>query len=114
MIWGSISACTAAVQSYEALLGVRVLLGVSEAVFFPGAIYLLSSWYAKNELGVRIAGQRDLLKNQKKRFLADTDMFSGLYFFQQFGNAFGGLIAAGLLRLDGVHGIAGWRWLFIV
>jgi len=39
---------------------------------------------------------------------------SGLYFFQQFGNAFGGLIAAGLLKLDGVHGIAGWRWLFIV
>ena len=38
----------------------------------------------------------------------------GLYFFQQFGNAFGGLIAAGLLKLDGVHGIAGWRWLFIV
>jgi hypothetical protein len=41
-------------------------------------------------------------------------IISGLYFFQQFGNAFGGLIAAGLLKLDGVHGIAGWRWLFIV
>lgn len=57
MIWGSISACTAAVQTYEALLGVRVLLGVSEAVFFPGAIYLLSAWYSKHELGVRIAGK---------------------------------------------------------
>jgi len=41
-------------------------------------------------------------------------MSAGLYLFQQFGNAFGGLIAAGLLKLDGVHGIAGWRWLFIV
>jgi MFS family permease len=57
MIWGSISACTASVQTYEALLGVRVLLGVSEAVFFPGAIYLLSAWYSKHELGVRIAGE---------------------------------------------------------
>jgi len=57
MIWGTISACTATVQTYEALLGVRVLLGVSEAVFFPGAIYLLSAWYSKHELGVRIAGQ---------------------------------------------------------
>jgi MFS family permease len=57
MIWGSISACTASVQTYEALLGVRVLLGVSEAVFFPGAIYLLSAWYSKHELGVRIAGK---------------------------------------------------------
>jgi MFS family permease len=57
MIWGTISACTATVQTYEALLGVRVLLGVSEAVFFPGAIYLLSAWYSKHELGVRIAGK---------------------------------------------------------
>lgn len=29
-------------------------------------------------------------------------------------NAFGGLIAAGILKLDGVHGIRGWRWLFIM
>lgn len=110
MIWGTISACTAAVQSYEALLGVRVLLGVSEAVFFPGAIYLLSAWYSKHELGVRIAGR---CKNQTL-FKWQRLTRAGLYFFQQFGNAFGGLIAAGLLRLDGVHGIAGWRWLFIV
>ncbi len=41
MTWGAISACTAAVQSYGALLGVRVLLGASEAVFFPGALYFL-------------------------------------------------------------------------
>ena len=34
IIWGSISAATGAVQSYGALLGVRVLLGASEAVFF--------------------------------------------------------------------------------
>lgn len=93
MIWGGISACTALVKTYEALLGVRVILGVSEAVFFPGAIYLLSAWYTKNELGRRIAG---------------------LYLAQQIGNAFGGLLAAAILTMDGTHGIAGWRWLFIM
>lgn len=69
------------------------MLGFVEAVFFPGAIYLLSAWYTKNELGRRIGG---------------------LYIGQQVGNAFGGLIAAGCLKLDGAHGIAGWRWLFIM
>lgn len=66
---------------------------ISVASFFPGAIYLLSAWYTKNDLGKRIGG---------------------LYFAQQIGNAFGGLIAAGCLTLDGRYGIRGWRWLFIV
>ncbi|KAL1853866.1 hypothetical protein Plec18170_005258 [Paecilomyces lecythidis] len=92
-VWGTISACTAAVQSYSALLAVRVILGAVEAVFFPGVIYFLSAWYTKEELGKRLAV---------------------LYIGQQLGSAFGGLIAAGVLHLDGVHGIAGWRYLFIV
>ncbi|KAL7424529.1 hypothetical protein Q5752_000213 [Cryptotrichosporon argae] len=86
-IWGTISACTAAVHSYQALLGVRVLLGVAEAVFFPGVMY------KKGELGTRIGV---------------------LYIGQQVGNAFGGLIAAGCLKLTNVHGISAWRWLFII
>lgn len=92
-LWGCISAATAAVQSYGQLLAVRAILGAAEAVFFPGAIYYLSAWYTKVELGKRIAG---------------------LYIAQQVGNAFGGLFAAAILQLDGVHGIRGWRWLFII
>lgn len=93
IIWGSISAATAAVQTYGQLLAVRTILGVVEAVFFPGAIYFLSAWYTKRELGKRIGG---------------------LYIAQQVGNAFGGLFAAAIGKLDGTHGISGWRWLFIV
>ena len=93
VLWGAVSAITAAVQSYKSLLAVRAILGGCEAVFFPGAIYYLSAWYKKQELGKRVAG---------------------LYIAQQFGNAFGGLFAAGVLQLDGAHGIAGWRWLFIM
>ena len=93
VIWGVVSTCTAAVKTYETLLIVRVFLGVTEAVFFPGAIYYLSAWYPKNELGKRLAM---------------------LFVFQMVGNAFGGFVAAACLTLDGRHGIAGWRWLFIV
>ncbi|KAK7994152.1 hypothetical protein PG989_007533 [Apiospora arundinis] len=92
-IWGCVSAATAAVQSFQGLLAVRVFLGVTEAVFFPGVIYFLSAWYTKSELGKRLAG---------------------LFIAQMVGSAFGGFVAAACLTLDGRHGIAGWRWLFIV
>ena len=92
-IWGCISASTAAVKTYGQLLAVRAILGAAEAVFFPGAIYYLSAWYTKMELGKRIAG---------------------LYIAQQVGNAFGGLFAAAILQLDGTHNIRGWQWLFII
>ncbi|KAF2152784.1 MFS general substrate transporter [Myriangium duriaei CBS 260.36] len=93
ILWGTISALTAIVKTYSQLLAVRAILGGAEAVFFPGAIYYLSAWYPKAELGKRIAG---------------------LYIAQQVGNAFGGLFAAGILQLDGAHGIRGWQWLFII
>lgn len=70
-----------------------MFLGVTEAVFFPGVLYLLSAWYTKNELGKRVAA---------------------LFMFQMLGSAFGGFVAAACLTLDGRYGIAGWRWLFIV
>ena len=93
-VWGAVSACTAAVHSFGGLIAVRILLGVTEAPFFPGAIMLMSSWYTRNELALRI---------------------SWFYSGNALANMFGGLIAAGVLgNLDGAHGISGWRWLFII
>lgn len=93
MIWGGVSGATAAAQNFSALLALRVFLGITEAVFFPGVIYFLSAWYTKNELGKRLAV---------------------LFIFQMLGSAFGGFVAAACLTLDGRYGLAGWRWLFIV
>jgi MFS family permease len=75
------------------MVAIRAILGAVEAVFFPGAIYYMSSWYNKQELGKRLGW---------------------LYIAQQVGNAFGGLFAAAVLKLDGVHGLNGWQWLFII
>ncbi|KAL9114430.1 MAG: hypothetical protein Q9227_001511 [Pyrenula ochraceoflavens] len=87
--WGVISACTAAVQSYGGLIAVRICLGIAEAPFFAGAIFLMSAWYTRAELAHRIAW-----------------FYSG----NSLANMFGGLIAAGVLgNLDGNKGIAGWR-----
>jgi MFS family permease len=93
-LWGVISASQAATHSFGGLLACRILLGVVEAPFFPGAIMLMSSWYTRKELAHRIAW-----------------FYSG----SSLANMFGGLLGAGILgNLNGAHGIAGWRWLFII
>lgn len=92
-VWGVISGCTGAVQSYAGLAVCRVVLGFAESAFFPGAVYLNSCFYTKKQMALRTA-----------------ILYSG----SQIGNAFGGLFALAILNLNGVHGLKGWRWLFIV
>lgn len=48
--------------------------------------------------------------NRRQFALRTAILYSG----SQIGNAFGGLFAIAILNLDGVHGLEGWRWLFII
>ncbi|KAF5568784.1 allantoate permease [Fusarium phyllophilum] len=94
ILWACVSACTAATSSPAGLLIVRFILGIVEAPFFPGAIYYLSTWYTKEELGTRMA------------LLVCGILLS---------NCFAGLISAGILSsMAGVGHLAAWRWLFIL
>ncbi|KAF3937908.1 hypothetical protein ABW19_dt0209508 [Dactylella cylindrospora] len=91
--WATVSACTALVQNYGGLVATRFMLGFVEAPYYPGALYILSIFYTRKELAARIAW---------------------LYTGQVVSTACSGLIAAAVFEtLDGAHGIAGWRWLFI-
>ncbi|KAI1135846.1 putative MFS transporter [Hypoxylon sp. FL0543] len=93
-IWGTISAAQAATQTFASLVACRFFLGFAEAPFFPGAIFLMSSWYTRSELALRIAW---------------------FYCGHSFANAFGGLLGAGVLaNMSGARGVSGWRWLFII
>ncbi|KAK2935242.1 MFS transporter superfamily [Fusarium oxysporum f. sp. vasinfectum] len=93
-VWSAVSASTAAADNFGHLITVRCLLGIAEAPFFPGVFFLLSCWYTRGELGLRMA-----------------ILYSGLVV----ATAFSGLIAAGVFsNLDQVRGLAGWRWLYII
>lgn len=93
-LWGVVSTCNAAAKNFTQLVVIRFFLGFVEAPFFPGAIFLMSSWYTRAELTRRI---------------------SWFYSGNALANMFGGLLGASILGdLDGDLGIAGWRWLFIV
>ncbi|KAI4179785.1 MAG: hypothetical protein L6R41_007634, partial [Letrouitia leprolyta] len=94
IVWGAVTCCMAAVQSYRQLVALRFLIGVFEAGFAPGVLLILSSWYKREE--------------QSKRFAVyvSAAILSG---------AFGGLLAGVITKdLEGAHRLRGWRWLFIV
>src|SRR5437016_11325966 len=46
-LWGITMITFGFVKKWTDLIGLRVLLGLLEAGFFPGSVYLLSTWYTR-------------------------------------------------------------------
>ncbi|KAF8839408.1 MFS general substrate transporter [Paxillus ammoniavirescens] len=94
VLWGLTSALTGITKNFAGIIVCRIFIGLPEAAFYPGAIYLLSRWYTRKELAFRSA-----------------ILYAGLLV----SNAFGSLWAAGILgNMEGRMGIAAWRWLFYI
>jgi MFS family permease len=49
MLWGSVVACMAAIQSPGQLHALRFLLGITETRYSPSVLSMLSMWYRRNE-----------------------------------------------------------------
>ncbi|CAL8582723.1 hypothetical protein XPA_008371 [Xanthoria parietina] len=93
LAWGVVMICFGFVKDWTALVGLRLLLGVLESGFFPGVVYLLSTWYKRYEVGKR---------------------YSIFYLIGSLASAFGGILAFGLIQMEGISGYGGWRWIFII
>ncbi|KAL4904997.1 hypothetical protein BDW74DRAFT_24788 [Aspergillus multicolor] len=94
LAWGTVTGCTAAVNSFAGMMVCRSLLGIVEAPMYAGMLFYLSKWYKKTELSLRIS----------------LCLSAGLT-----AAATGPLIAAGVLEgLDGARGLSAWRWLYII
>ncbi|CAK9780471.1 MFS general substrate transporter [Cutaneotrichosporon oleaginosum] len=92
--WGGVAIALAACKNTPALAGVRVILGLAESGFAPGVLYLLSTWYKKKELARRYT-----------LFWLGTPV-SGMV---------GGILAGAIIeRMDGISGLHGWQWLFVI
>ncbi|KAI8149791.1 major facilitator superfamily domain-containing protein [Fennellomyces sp. T-0311] len=93
IIWTVLTLAMACVQSVNGVYVIRVLLGLSEAGFYPGIVFLLGTWYTKRELGKRMAL---------------------LTICGSLGNGMSGVVQAIMLKsMEGVLGISGWRWMFV-
>ncbi|KAJ0327587.1 hypothetical protein COL922a_013449 [Colletotrichum nupharicola] len=94
IIWGAICAVMSVVKNYQGMLALRFFLGCIEAGFFPGVLYVMTCWYKKAEIGKR---------------------FSIFYTASVCSGAMSGLLAGAITgNMEGVRGMRGWRWLYLI
>tara|TARA_R110002003_G_scaffold325_8_gene18826 strand:- start:5103 stop:5888 length:786 start_codon:yes stop_codon:yes gene_type:complete len=93
LVWTMLTFCLAAAKTSNHVIAIRFFIGLAESIFYPAAHTILGSWYKPSELG-----KRACIFHASS---AAASMFSGY------------LQAAVYKGLNGVHGFAGWQWLFV-
>jgi ACS family tartrate transporter-like MFS transporter len=91
--WGLVSAATAFVVGPNSFYSLRLLLGIMEAGFFPGVTFFLAAWFPAQYRTRMLAW-----------FLVGIPLSSLV----------GGPVCGMLLQMDGIGGLAGWQWLFLL
>jgi len=93
ILWGLTTALQGLVSSYRGLLAARFFLGLFEGGLVPGITLVMSRFYKRDQIQLRM-----------------TLLFTAA----SLAGAFSGLLASGILRIDGFAGHKGWQWIFIL
>jgi MFS transporter, ACS family, tartrate transporter len=91
--WGVVSAATAFVTGAYSYYTARFALGLAEAGFFPGVAYYLAVWFPTQYR---------------------TRMLAWFLVAIPASSLIGGPISGLILEMDGIWGLRGWQWLFII
>jgi MFS family permease len=91
--WAVVSALNAFVVGPQSFYLVRFMLGVAEAGFFPGLLFFITLWYPQRY---------------------HSRIYATLIASTPLSIIAGSLVSVPLLKLDGVAGLAGWQWLFVI
>ncbi|KAF1816976.1 MFS general substrate transporter [Eremomyces bilateralis CBS 781.70] len=93
VLWSIVAMSQAGLRSKPGFLATRSLLGMLEGGFIPDLILWLSYFYTGRELPIRLS-----------------------YFWTALSltGIIASLLAFGIFHLEGHHGIAGWRWIFLI
>ena len=91
--WALLSAAFIWVRSVPAFYGLRFVLGLAEAGFYPGVILYLTYWFPARWRGRAIAV-----------------LMSAIPLSSILGNPLSGWV---MDAMNGLSGVAGWKWMFI-
>jgi MFS transporter, ACS family, tartrate transporter len=91
--WGLASAAMMLVHDATSFYTLRFVLGAAEAGFFPGIIFYLTRWGPARERARTVAS-----------FMTAV-VTAGIV---------GGPLSGALLSMDGLGGLAGWQWMFLL
>ena len=91
--WGLLSAGTAFVVGPRSFYWVRFILGAAEAGFFPGIIYVFAKWFPAHYR---------------------TRIFAWSLLSAPAASMFSGPLAAMILPMNGLLGLHGWQWMFLL
>lgn len=93
IIWSLCTIFSGFITNVAGLYVVRLILGACEAGLFPALNLYLTMVYKRTEQAIRV---------------------SYLFVCTAIAGAFGGLLAYSILKMDGIGGYAGWRWVYII
>ncbi|KAL5478949.1 hypothetical protein ACEPAI_2236 [Sanghuangporus weigelae] len=91
--WGLVTLAHALITDKSGYLAVRCFIAITEGGVIPATLVYLGAFYKSTELASRLA------------------WFWGV---QSIASAVSGLMASGLLKMRGISGLYGWKWLFII
>ena len=91
--WGVASAATALAVGPNSFYALRLLLGIAEAGFFPGVAFYLGTWFPSQYR---------------------TRMIAWFMVAIPVSSVIGSPISGWLLTLDGLGGLDGWQWMFLL
>jgi MFS family permease len=91
--WGALSAAMMFIQGEWSFYIFRLLLGIAEAGLFPALMYVTTLWFAQKDRSVAVGW---------------------IYTAPALGLVVGNPLGGALIQLDGMGGLHGWQWMFLL
>ncbi|KAF5377396.1 hypothetical protein D9757_009725 [Collybiopsis confluens] len=92
-IWGIVTTLQGVVKTYSGLLACRFFIGLFEGGLFPGLVLYLSYFYPRHKMNLRVSA-----------FFSSASV----------SGAFSGILAFAIIKMNGVGGLQGYNWIFIL